>query len=137
MDAQYKNRMVVLMFLVIIPTFVAASYFVSGVFDIPSPYVAAMVRHIFAIIPTMVVLVFLQAFGEGKMSKNQKTVLKSMILGFFVSATFWLYIQGAFNNLNLGLVIFWVEVYLITIILMYLLVKSKSKAVDKWFHNTK
>ena len=61
-----------------------------------------MVQHIFAIVPTMIVLVFLQAFGEGKMSKNQKTVLKSMILGFFVSATFWLYIQGAFNNLNLG-----------------------------------
>ena len=134
-DTQYKNRVVFLMFLVVAPSFFAASYFVSGVFNIPSLYVG-MVHGIFAIIPTMAVLVFLQAFGEGKMSKNQRTIFKSMTLGFFISATFWLYIQGAFNNLNLGLVIFWFEVYLI-IIVMYLLVKSKPKAIDKWFHDTK
>jgi hypothetical protein len=136
MDTQYKNRMVVLMFLVVAPSFFAASYFVSGVFNIPSLYVG-MVHGIFSIIPTMVVLVFLQAFGEGKMTKNQRTIFKSMILGFFISATFWLYIQGAFNNLNLGLMIFWFEVYLIIIIVMYLLVKSKPKVIDKWFHDTK
>jgi len=135
-DTQYKNRMIVLMLLVVAPSFLAASYFVSDIFNIPSLY-AGMVRSIFSIIPTMTVLVFLQAFGEGKMSKNQRTIFKSMTLGFFISATFWLYIQGAFNNLNLGLVIFWFEVYLIIIIVMYLLVKSKPKAIDKWFHDTK
>lgn len=137
MDTQYKNRMVVLLFLVVIPISVAASYFVSGVFDIPSPY-DAMFQHIFAIIPTMIMLLFMQVFGKGQMGKNQRTMLKSMILGFCFSATFWLYIQGAFDKLYLGLVIVWIEVYLIIIIIvMYILIKSKAKTIDKWFDNSK
>ena len=84
------------------------------------------------ILPTIIIWHVLRLFAEKRMNKNQITVFWSMFIGFCVSATLSLQVQGAFNEPVLGSNFFWVVTYLLIAALMYIFVKSKPKTIYRW-----
>ena len=132
MSVDHKNRAVALAFLIVLPVAFAASVtIVVDVFQVPSIYIS-MVSPVLAILLASISWKVLLLCGEQKMSKNQRIIFWSMFLNFCFSATFFLYIQGAFNHPSLGLNVLWAVMYLLVAALMYIFVKTKPETIDRW-----
>lgn len=131
MNAKFKNRAVALIFLLVLPVFFMASFFIIDFFQV-SPIYATMIVPPLVALPTIIIWHVLRLFAEKKMNKNQITVFWSMFIGFCVSATLTLQVQGAFNEPVLGSNFFWVVIYLLVAALMYIFVKSKPRTIDRW-----
>ncbi len=66
------------------------------------------------------------------MTKNQKTVFWPMLICFYIGATSSLEPQGAFDNLDMVGILFWVFIYLLVSYFIYRFVMKNPKTIDKW-----
>ena len=131
MSVDHKNRTIALGFLIVMPlAFAASTIIFLNVFQVSliDVFMFNPVLTIFLVLISWKVLLC----GEEIMSKNQRIVFWSMFSNFCLSATFFLYLQGAFNHFNFGLNVLWAVIYLLVAAVMYLFVKTKPETIDRW-----
>ena len=67
------------------------------------------------------------------MTKNQRKGFWALFIGFCITGTFALYVQGAFDRLGLGSSLIMVFVYLVVGFFMHVWVKRNAAEVETWF----
>ena len=69
MNAKYRSRAVALIFLLVLPVFFVASFFIIDLFQV-SPMYATMIVPPMVALPTIIIWHILRFFSEKKMNEN-------------------------------------------------------------------
>ena len=67
------------------------------------------------------------------MNPNQKIAIWSIFIGFSITGTISIYVQGAFENLSFGGSLILTSLYFAVAFFIHKYIKSNPEEVEKWF----